>query len=725
MTKCLLILIVSIILIVSCAGPEKSAQNSFEKGVKTLTSGNPEKALEIFDAAAKKYPDQPYGIFGRAVFYNREGLIYSAMDDCQKAIAKDTTFLPGLLLYSQLCLKIDRPELAFFYVTYYLNGGGDLETGISVEAASLLMAGKIDDALNSIERGLEQIPDDPLLRAIKAKCYFHQANFTEGLNECAFAASHAGGNGLVYETIGDAFKLIGLYDSSAVYYDKALESNKNDYYYKADIAEKFINLEYFPRARMLLNEFKAKIDQSYRYYSLSTAIYIHEGRMQRAGEEYGMIIQKYHDSPFVISRLAELRAKLDDRMGSQQYFETSRLFAKRAKFPQAVMYDLRFHYLEMLIGALRIDLAGPVMEELVDSLPNNFRVLESATFLYWARQVPPELKKSVDRIQEAAAGNPADLGRMARLFIRIDSLDLVQAAITGALKVDKINQDAILAQVELLLKLNRPEDAMSFLNSLDEYISYNPEIASQKIGLYKQLGDETAALEFAEQLIEVGKGSIGRYELAVDMARKLGMEDRVRKMCQECIDNNPHAADALYLYAQYTFDQRDFSQTDEYIKKALKLDSVHINSLNLLGNLLVAEGKSDSAVVVYEKVIGLDQYMSDAYSSLALLLADQKTKFTFAINYANKAVMYQPDNSRNYYALARVYYANEKYTASDAYLKKALRIDPDNPDYNYYEGKSLIQVDKKHEAKKYLQKAIKNGLTGELKEDAEKALKRL
>jgi len=725
MRSYLTIFIIFIALIISCSTPEESARSSMEKGINTFKAGNPDKALETFDAIAEKYPDLPYGIFGRAVFYNREGLLYKAIDACEKAIVKDTTYLPALLLYAELASKIERPELAFFYITYYLEGGGDMATGIGIESASLLQAGKINDALNSVERGLKELPDDPLLRVMRALCYLRLGDFENGIKECTFAASKAGGNSEVYETIGDCYKLLGLYDSSAYYYNEALENNKGDVYYISDIAEKFVELEYFPRARQLLNEFKGKIPDSHRYYYISADIFARAGRMRRAMFEYGMIIQKYNQTPFVLCTFAEYKGKLRDKMGSQQYFETTRIFTRRDKYPEAASFDISFRYVEMLIEALRIDLAGPVMEDLIDTLPNNFRALQAATFLYWARKVNPELKGTIKKIQEVAAGNPANLARLGRLFVRIDSLELAHKAIADVLQIDKINHDAILAEIELLVKQKRSNEALAFINNLDEYISYNPDVARKKLELYQELGDDKTALLFAEQLINIAPGSIGRYEQTIEIAKKLDQDNKAAEICFLCTENNPNVPDAIFLYAQYLFDSKDYTKADEYIEKTLAIDSLHINTLDLKGDLLAAKGEIDSAIVIYEKVINLDKYASDALGGLALLLAESKTRLPFAENYANKAIYYDPENPDHRYALARSQYEQGRYATACVSYNNTLRFAPENSKYNYFAAINFLKADQPKSAKECFQRALKFGLTGEYKKDAEQMLKKL
>ncbi len=726
MRKYIPAIIALILLFISCSSPEESALRLFEKGVQAINASEPEKALDTFDSILEKYPEQPYGLFGKAVYYDKEGLIYKAMDACHKVIGEHTTFLPGLLLNSQLCLKINRPELTFFYITHFMNDGGDLATGIALEVASLLQAGKVDDAVNSAQRGLDELPDDPLMRVIRGQCYLHKGEFEKGLNDCAYASSTAGGGkSELYETIGDTYKLLGLFDSAAFYYEKALQTAGDDLYYKADIAEKFIELEYFPRAQTLLKEFKAKAPDSHRYYFLSADIFYRKGRSRRAMHEYGMIIQKYNLAPFVLGHFAKYKAKLRDKMGSQQYFETAQIFVERDKYPEAAVFDVNLEYLEMLIDARRIDMAGPIMEDIIDALPNNFRALHSATFLYWARKVEGELRRSLRKMQEVAAGNPTNMARMGRLFVKMDSLNLAQKAIFDVLNIDKLNRDAILGQIELLVKQKRPAEAMAFLNGRDEYLSYHPETARKKLELYKELGDEDAAFQFAEQLISIGRGCVERYREAIRLAEKLGYEDKVLEISRSCTESNPQSPDAMLLYGRHLFDSKDYSGVEENILKALSLDSVHISSLTLLGDLLAVNGDSDSAIATYEKIVGLDQYASDAMGSLALLLVENNVRFEFAVNYANKAIYNEPSNAKHRNTLARAHHAMERYASASVSFKKALRFAPENPEFNYYAGKNYIKDGKPDKAKKCLKKAIKNGLSGELKADAEKALKQL
>jgi len=725
MRKCFTIIITLTLLIISCSSSEKSAKRLYDKGIQALNAGDSEKALEIFESIITDYPKQPYGLFGKAVYYDKEELVYRSFDAVNKVLVEHPKFLPALFLNSGLYLKIHRPELAFYYITHYQNDGGDLVTGVTLEVDALLMAGKIEDAFETVQRGLDKRNDDPLLHAVRGQCYLHAGDFENGLKDCAYASSATNATAKTYATIGSCYKLIGLFDSAACYYEKALQVSGDDLYFKTDMAAAFIGLDYYHEARDLLREFKQRAPNSHRYYLLSADIYKRQGRIRNAMHEYGMIVQKYNHSPFVLGHFAKYKAKLRDKLGSQQYFESAQIFTARDKYPRAAIFDVSLNYLEMLIDARRIDMAGPLMESILDSLPNDFRTLQSATFLYWVREAEDKLRKVIKRLPEAAKGSSTNMAKMGELFITMDSLDNAHDVFVDVLKHDKLSYRAILGEVEIIKRKMGQDEALAFINSLDEYLSYNPEIAQKKLELYEELGDNDAALQYVEQLIEIGSRDIDRYRQAIRLAEELGYEDKMREIYNACIENNAEDPDAYFLSANHFFDIQDYPKAEENIFKALSLDSLHVSSLTLQADLEAVRGHVDSAIAIYKKAIELDQYYSMALGNLALVMLENNIKVKSTVTLANKAIYHDPANARHRNTLGRIKYALGRYKSAAVSFKNALRFDPENPEYIYNAGINYIKTKNPDKAREYLKKAIKKGLSGDLKVKAKKALKKL
>ncbi|RKX26015.1 MAG: hypothetical protein DRP46_11320, partial [Candidatus Zixiibacteriota bacterium] len=232
--------------------------------------------------------------------------------------------------------------------------------------------------------------------------------------------------------------------------------------------------------------------------------------------------------------------------------------------------------------------------------------------------------------------------------------------------------------------------------------------------------------QFAEQLIKIAKEDIERYRRAAEFALKLRKPERAAEIYQMCIDNNPEDPAAYILAGEYYYGKGDLEKTGALVKQALDLDSLQQEALIIKGKMAAGDGKTDEAIEIFNKVIGLNQYASDAIGELAIQEIVRGDNPQIAINHAMKAIMYDGGNARHRTTLGRAYYAQGKYKIAMNSFHEALKMDPENPLINFYAGLNFAKMsDTKFEAKVHLQKAIKDGLPGELAEEARKVVKSL
>lgn len=725
MKRLVAIIILVTVLSVSCSDSEQAAKGQFDRGIAALKAGDPDRALEIFESIVSDYPDSPYGVHGKAVFFDKEGLLYEAIDANYKVRGEHPKFLPALLLSSELSLKIGRPELAFYSIGHYQEKGGDKSLGASLESKSLMAAGKIDDAAEVLQKALADMPDDPLLLITNGHCNLHLGNYEKGLEDCSRALTAGADRPQILREAGDFYREMGLFDSAAQYYELAVSAAGDDWYFKSDIVEGYLSLGYNHRAGVLLKQLHTKATSSHRYYSLEADLYERRGKFRNAVQLYGMNLKKYHTSPTVMSNFALARNRSGDGLGSQQYFETAIEIAAHNGLPNIAQIALTHDYIDMLNEAKRYMIAGPYIDDLLDSLPNDFRTLRDASFVYWVFDSKEEVKGFLRRANKAAEGIPSNMAKLGALYSRMDSLSRAQRLFREVLEADKLNQDAILGGVNIVKRKAGPSAAIAFLNSFDEHVFYNPEIAGEKLSLYQQLGEDNSALQFAERLIDIATEDLERYSVAISIAEKLGDREKIEEIYRKCLENNQDDPGAFAMVGRRYLDVGRLADAEKNIDRALMLDSVHIEGLTLLAELNAARGRLDTAIVINEEVIKLDQYASDAVGNLALLLMETGGNLQVAANHARKATMYDPANAEHHNTLGRIYSKMERYGMARSSFENALEFAPDNAEYNYYAGINYIKDGKPTLAKRHLRKAIKRGLKGELKVEAEAALNRI
>jgi tetratricopeptide (TPR) repeat protein len=722
----LFLITVPSLLFLTCSDSFVAGKSDFKKGLQALEAGRPDDAREIFESISSEHPDSPYGWYGQSLYYDKEGFTYEAYDANYKAIEASSEFLPALLLNSKLSLDIERPDLAFASIVLYQKHGGDEKTAAVKEAEILLAAGKIEDAGNTLKKALGKYSDDPLLKMMRAHYYLHTGDFIKGLQDCKDVTSREIEDANVLEEAGHFYKTLGLADSADSYYKKALSASSGDPYFKADIIEGYAELGYFHQAKNLLKEFLSGVGETHRYYLLGSHIYDRMGRPRNALQEYGYIVSQHHLSPTVMVNLAMARHRTGDKLGSGQYFFSAYAYVTHNSFPPPVNSSVLLRQLEMYIEQRRFNEAGPAMRLAMDTIPEDFRSLLSAAIVFHVIGARDKYDQIMPELQKAARSGSFNLARLGTFFRKIDSLRTAREIYNEVLGIDRLNNEAILGEVEILKKKNQLQEALAFLDRLDEYQSYRPEIFEVKMKLYDQIGTPSSAIAFAERLIEIAKKDIERYKTAVRLAFEAGDEKKAGVLCRMCIENNPDNPEAFTIYGKYLFNSGDYAGVDQQLSKALALDSNHVASLVLMADLDAKRGRIDSAIALYKKALELDQYVGEAYGKLALVMVENGMDAAASGAYAQKAIYYDGTNPRHHSTLGHSYVRMGKYKLARGAFERALKFAPGNPEYSYHAGMASMNAgDPPERARDHLNKAINNGLKGELRREAEKALKKL
>jgi len=719
------IIILLSLLVLSCSSPEKASLSLYEKGKEYYRSGDIQKADETFKRLAEKYPDSPYAGYARAHFLYKEGLYYEASPHLSQSLQKDPKFLPGLLLSSELSLHYERPELAFYTSAIYQESGGEAAYGLDLDAKSLFMAGKIEDVGKLLERVESDIDDSPRLKLIEAKYNLHKGNFKDAI-EGAVAASEISGNDPIFlKYTGDFFREIGLSDSADSYYSQALDAGKGDYALMADIIDSYIAMDYFHPADTLIELYSANADTSSRLFLLSREYNYKKGNIYRAILAVTEGMRLVGSSPTIYKKLAIMKADINDRLGAWPNFETAIDLAQLNGYVKPAIFDLVLDYVDVLIRDNRLMMAGPYVEEILDSLPNDFRSLWDMAYLSYSFQAEDVLRDYLSRMSEAAEGNPEYIARTGQIYAFMDSVRLADAIYTEVLQTDKFNLTAITGRLDLMDKAKEYQAALDFINGFDEYLSYVPEVSEYKLKLYGKSGELGSAIHLANKLIEIAPHNLSRYLRAIELARKGGRAEQVEELYAGMINDNSDNPDAYSYAAEYYLNSNDLKKAEELVNRAHKIDSEFAHGYTVQGLINLRRSNFDQAEANFKKALEYDRYAAEAYGHLAYVQLLRDDVGTRIINNARKAQQYGGNNPLFNYIIGRAFYKDKKYALARGGFESALEDDPDNPEYNYYAGLNYLAEGKTKEGEKALRRAINNGLDDEFKEKARKALKNI
>jgi tetratricopeptide (TPR) repeat protein len=124
--------------------------------------------------------------------------------------------------------------------------------------------------------------------------------------------------------------------------------------------------------------------------------------------------------------------------------------------------------------------------------------------------------------------------------------------------------------------------------------------------------------------------------------------------------------------------QGDPILAEEHYRSAIKRESTFVPARMNLATLLSRRGRNHEAEKLLREAIRYQPTWGQAYYSLGLLLAEDRSRLPEATQTLERAASYATDNPRILQNLAIAYWQQEKIDPAISSFKKALRLSPDN-----------------------------------------------
>jgi protein O-GlcNAc transferase len=218
-----------------------------------------------------------------------------------------------------------------------------------------------------------------------------------------------------------------------------------------------------------------------------------------------------------------------------------------------------------------------------------------------------------------------------------------------------------------------------------------------------------------------------------------GQRDDARTVAESLLASQPTLADALNLSCVIAQDDHRWADAEAYIRRALEVSPDTAIYLNSLGNVLLAQGRSDDAITTlvqavqaapdepdiifnlgnayreagrfldaaqtYEKVIQQRPQHIGAYNNLALVLR-ASGQIENALTVLIEALGQAPRSVELRFNLGNAMHALGRWDGAEAAYRKALEIKPDHTDAMVNLGQVLIQIGRKSDAEALFHRAI-------------------
>jgi tetratricopeptide (TPR) repeat protein len=127
--------------------------------------------------------------------------------------------------------------------------------------------------------------------------------------------------------------------------------------------------------------------------------------------------------------------------------------------------------------------------------------------------------------------------------------------------------------------------------------------------------------------------------------------------------------------------QGDPILAEEHYRSAIKRESTFVPARMNLATLLSRRGRNKEAEKFLREAIRYQPTWGQAYYSLGLLLAEDRSRLSEATRNLEKAAAYSNTNPRIFHNLAIAYWQQEKVDLAVSAFKRAIELEPANPEF--------------------------------------------
>lgn len=329
------------------------------------------------------------------------------------------------------------------------------------------------------------------------------------------------------------------------------------------------------------------------------------------------------------------------------------------------------------------------------------------------------LQEAIMYYEKAVAINKTDtvaLVTIGDFYVQTSNSAKAMEYYDMALKIDAKNTQAILGKTEIFIQLGQNDRVFLEIAKLDIKSITDAQSLIRLGKIYDNVNDKGKAVEYYDLSIKMNPSLIEPYvskavillefkktkevDQIADILSKLGKDNyaynlikaivlyeeasykKAEEFFLKAVERNTMADDRVYyFYGLFLFDQQKFAEASKMLEKAYRSDPRKYNYMQTYAESLEKEKKFKSVIALLESGDYSEKRMYRSYISLSNAFFALE-KYEESMNFINKALTLNSQNTYIFYLKSKIYYAMEKYAEAEKEIDTAVVMDMRNFD-NY------------------------------------------
>lgn len=418
------------------------------------------------------------------------------------------------------------------------------------------------------------------------------------------------------------------------------------------------------------------------------AKHVARGDIDFGKQSYGAAIDEYTqaarfepDDPHIIRQLGLAHKALGHRPDAYIYLQKARELNPADTVVGVTLAS-------MFLADGRFGPATTEASRVLSRAPKNLEALDLLGSAYLANQDPTSALETFRKIVDVA---PRD----ARGPYLVGLALLAQAKVTEAMR-------SFQAALDL---------SPSFVDPLTQLVRI--DIAANR---------RDAALTRVQKQIAIGGDSAKLHELLGTVYLARGERERADSAFRKAIALSPRSADSFARLGALDLATGKPDQALAIADSSLKVDPRNLNALLTQGVAYEQEGDMKRAKAAYEAALAVNPRYSDAANNLAMLLVNEDSTNSRALELAEMARASSPEDPRISDTLGWILYKRGNYERAAVLFAEAAAKMPDEPTVAYHLGIARFKVGDAAGARNALTRAVNARSPFPEREAAQKAL---